>query len=58
MLVRADFAGVDMLFDEDGSPILCEINSNAHMKNIYECTGVDVVEHIIRYIKGKLLEGV
>ena len=26
-LVGADFAGVDLLFGEDGSPIVCEINS-------------------------------
>ena len=53
-IVRADFAGVDILFGEDETPILCEINSNAHMKNIFDCTGVDVPERIIRYIKSKL----
>ncbi|MCX7772516.1 MAG: RimK family alpha-L-glutamate ligase [Clostridia bacterium] len=52
--VGADFAGVDILFGEDEKPILCEINSNAHMKNIYECTGMDVAERIIRYIKAKV----
>lgn len=53
-LVGAHFAGVDMLFGKDGSPILCEINSNAHMKNIYTCTGVDVPDCIIRYIKERI----
>ncbi len=53
-LVEADFAGVDLLFDEDNNPLVCEVNSNAHMKNIYDCTGVDVAEHIIDYIKGDL----
>ena len=44
-----DFAGVDILFGEDG-PVVCEVNSNAHMKNIYDCTGIDVSDFIIRYV--------
>ena len=44
-----DFAGIDILFGEDG-PIVCEVNSNAHMKNILMCTGINVADHIIRYI--------
>jgi RimK family alpha-L-glutamate ligase len=54
-LVKADFAGVDILFGENDAPILCEINSNAHMKNIFDCTGVDVAGRIIGYIKKSLL---
>ena len=53
-LLGAHFAGVDILFGENDEPILCEVNSNAHMKNIYECTGVDVPQRIISYIKSKL----
>lgn len=49
-----DFAGVDLLFDENEEPIVCEVNSNAHFKNIYDCTGVNVAEHIIGYICNKL----
>lgn len=45
-----DFAGVDILFGEKG-PILCEVNSNAHFKNIYDCTGVNVAECIVEYIE-------
>lgn len=48
--IGLDFAGVDLLFDEDEEPIVCEVNSNAHFKNIYDCTGVNVAEHIIEYI--------
>ncbi|WP_455660676.1 ATP-grasp domain-containing protein [Pradoshia sp.] len=48
--VGADFSGVDLLFGEDGKPILCEINSNAHIKNIYDCTGIDVTEAIFDHI--------
>ncbi|OPJ62403.1 ATP-grasp domain-containing protein [Clostridium oryzae] len=49
-LTGSAFAGVDLLFGPNGEPIVCEINSNAHMKNIYDCTGVDVAEHILKYI--------
>ncbi|WP_096153157.1 MULTISPECIES: ATP-grasp domain-containing protein [Bacillus] len=53
-IVGADFAGVDLLFGEDGSPIVCEINSNAHIRNIYNCTGVNVAEFIIPHVLKKV----
>lgn len=49
--VGTDFAGVDLLFGPGGEPLVCEVNSNAHIRSIYECTGVDVTESIISYIK-------
>ena len=45
-----DFAGVDILFGEEGEPILCEVNSNAHFKNLYDCTGINAAEEILKYI--------
>lgn len=48
--LHLDFAGVDIMFGKEGEPILCEVNSNAHFKNIYDCTGVNVAEHIMDYI--------
>lgn len=39
--VGTSFAGVDLLFGKDG-PIVCEVNSNAHFKNIqtmHRCGG-------------------
>ncbi|MDQ0254667.1 RimK family alpha-L-glutamate ligase [Evansella vedderi] len=56
-LVGADFSGVDLLFGEDGKPVLCEINSNSHFKTIYDCTGIDVAEYMMRYIKEELSKG-
>ncbi len=44
-----DFAGVDILFGEK-EPVLCEVNSNAHFKNIDDCTGSDVAYDILSYI--------
>lgn len=46
----ASFAGVDLLFGPEG-PLVCEVNSNAHFKNIQTCTGVPVAEEIIHYIR-------
>jgi len=44
-----DYCGVDILFGADG-PVLCEVNSNAHFKNIYDCTGINVAELLVEYI--------
>lgn len=51
-----DFGGVDIMFGENDEPILCEVNSNAHFKNIYDCTGVNVADYIIEYILEKIDE--
>lgn len=53
-IIGLDFAGVDILFGENDEPIVCEVNSNAHFKNIYDCTGVNAADAIINYIKQKL----
>lgn len=52
--VGLDFGGVDVLFGENGKPIICEINSNAHFKTTLECTGVNMAEHIIGHILSEL----
>ena len=49
-ILGTDFAGIDLLFGDDGKSYLCEVNSNAHFKNIYLCTGVDTTQFIIDYI--------
>lgn len=48
--VNADYSGVDLLFGADGEPIVCEINSNAHIKNILNCTGINIADIIFEYI--------
>lgn len=45
-----DFAGVDILLGRD-KDLVCEVNSNPHFKSALDCTGVDVSECILRYIK-------
>lgn len=48
--IHADFAGVDLLFGPDDTPIICEVNSNAHIHNMYDCTSINVADYIIDYI--------
>lgn len=51
--IGLDFAGVDILYGKNG-PVFCEVNSNAHFKNIHDCTGVNVAVDIMKYIKDSL----
>lgn len=52
--IGADFAGVDLLIGENKEPIICEINSNAHIRNMLDCTGVNVADYIVDYVMQKL----
>jgi len=47
--VQADFAGVDIINSSEG-PVVCEVNSNAHIMNLKNATGIDVSDSIIRHI--------
>lgn len=52
-----DFAGVDLLFSagkDKPADMVCEVNSNAHFKNIFDCTGVNVADEIMDYIVPKM----
>ena len=53
--VKCDFAGVDLLYGPRGY-LVCEVNSNAHFKNLWECTGIDTAWHILQYIRKKVEE--
>lgn len=44
-----DFCGVDILQSKNG-PLVCEVNSNAHLLNIFKCTGENVGKDILKYI--------
>lgn len=50
----AEYAGVDLLFDEHEAPLVCEVNAAAHIRNIYNVTGVNVGEALVTYILEKL----
>ena len=44
-----DFAGVDVLFGEDG-PIICEVNSNPQFASTLKATGINLADYIADYI--------
>ena len=48
--LNVSFGGVDLLFDKNDEPSICEVNSNAHFKNIFDCTKINVADYIIEYI--------
>ncbi len=52
-ILGADFAGVDLLYGADDSPLVCEVNSNAYMEALTACTGVDVAGVIMDYVLAK-----
>lgn len=52
--VGAEFAGVDLLYGDDGQPLVCEVNAAAHIRNIYNVTGINVADAMIAYILRKL----
>ena len=47
--VRADFAGVDVLFGKNG-PVVCEVNASPHFKTTLVSTGIDLSREILSYI--------
>jgi len=49
--VGADFAGVDLLLGPDNSSLICEVNSNAHIQNLLDCTGINAAEYIVEYVE-------
>lgn len=53
---KCDFAGVDLLFSKNG-PVVCEVNSNAHLKNVYLTTNIDVTIEIAKYINEHIYGG-
>lgn len=54
LAIGADFSGVDLLFGENDRPIVCEVNSNAHIRNLLDCTGINAAPAIIQYIEKEL----
>lgn len=55
--IGLDFAGVDILFGEQGQPVFCEVNSNAQFEGILACCGVNAAAEILAYIVSVLEKG-
>lgn len=51
-----DFAGVDLLFGPNDTRIICEVNSNAHIRNLYDCTGINVADLMLDYVKAMIID--
>ncbi|MFF2755072.1 RimK family alpha-L-glutamate ligase [Psychrobacillus sp. NPDC058041] len=52
--LNAEFAGVDLLFGENEEPLVCEVNGVAHIRNIFNVTGINVGDAMISYILSKV----
>lgn len=48
--VGAVFAGIDLLFDDQEQPLVCEVNAAAHIRNILNVTGINVADAMIAFI--------
>lgn len=53
-LLGCTFAGVDLLFGENGEMSVCEVNSNAHFAGISAATGVNIADKIIEAVAQRI----
>ena len=49
-----DYCGVDILYGENDSPIVCEVNSNAFFEGMEKATGKNVAKAYVDYIIGEM----
>lgn len=49
-----DFSGVDLLYDENEDPILCEVNSNVNYISYEDVSGLNISKLLLEYIEGSL----
>ena len=54
-ILQLDYCGIDILFGDNDTPLVCEVNSNAFFEGIEGTTGVNVAreyaKHILRTIQ-------
>jgi len=53
--IGCDFAGVDLLYGEKET-LICEVNSNAHIHNLYDATGINASDAIVLDVLKKTRE--
>lgn len=53
-ILGCTFAGVDLLFGENGEMTVCEVNSNAHFADISAATGVNIADKIIEAVAQRI----
>ena len=49
-LLNLDYMGIDLMFGENGKPIVCEVNSNAFFTVMEEVCNVNVAKEYAKYI--------
>ena len=54
--LNIEYAGIDLLFDQNNNPILCEINSNAFFEEFEKVTHLNVAKGIAEMILRKMKE--
>ncbi|MBQ1272554.1 MAG: RimK family alpha-L-glutamate ligase [Clostridia bacterium] len=52
-LLGLDFGGVDLLYGENGEPVICEVNSNALFRELNAVCGVQVEQYIADAVKSE-----
>lgn len=55
-ILELDYCGVDLLYGENGEPVVCEVNSNAFFDGIEQVTGVNVAKAYAEYITKTIKE--
>ena len=53
-ILDIEYAGLDLLLDENNDPVLCEINSNAFFEEYEKVTGQNVAYEVAKMIKKKM----
>lgn len=49
-ILGLDYCGVDLLYDKDGNPLVCEVNSNAFFEGFESATKINVAKLYAEYI--------
>lgn len=49
-ILGLDYCGMDFLIDENGKPLVCEVNSNAFFKGFESVTGINVAKAYAEFI--------
>ncbi len=53
-ILGLDYCGVDLIIDDDGTPAICEVNSNAFFGEMERVSGKNVAKSYAQHILGKV----